>query len=67
MIYIFNKNKIISYILASSFVLMLFIFQDSIIPNKDIQLVKVSSNIMENTRNIKSEEKDNIIYEIYEK
>ena len=67
MIYIFNKNKIISYILASSFALMLFIFQDSIIPNKDIQLVKVSSNIMENTRNIKSEEKDNIIYEIYEK
>jgi len=59
MIYIFNKNKILSYILACSFVLMLFIFQDSIIPNKDIQLVKVSSNVIEDTNNIINNDLDN--------
>ena len=49
MIYVFNKNKIISYVLASLFVLMLFAFHDNIIPNKDIELVKVSSNVAENS------------------
>jgi len=47
-IYVFNKNKIISYVLASCFVLMLFAFHDNIIPNRDIELVKVSSNVVEN-------------------
>ncbi len=51
MIYVFNKNKMISYILACSFVLMLFSFHKNIIPNSDIELVKVSSNIIENTNN----------------
>ena len=48
MIYVFNKNKIISYVLASCFVLMLFAFYDNIIPNRDVELVKVSSNVAEN-------------------
>ena len=51
MIYVFNKNKMLSYVLACSFVLMLFIFQDSVIPNKDVELVKVSSNIIDNSNN----------------
>ena len=48
MIYVFNKNKILSYILASCFVLMLFAFYDNIIPNRDVELIKVSSNVTEN-------------------
>jgi len=47
MIYVFNKNKIFSYLIACSFVLMLFSFHENIIPNKDIELVKVSTNTTE--------------------
>ena len=47
MIYVFNKNKILSYVLASCFVLTLFVFHDNMLPNKDVELVKVSSNIVE--------------------
>ena len=47
MIYVFNKNKILSYVLASCFVLMLFAFHENMLPNKDIELVKVSSNAVE--------------------
>ena len=48
MIYIFNKNKIFSYIVASFIVLLLFAFSTSVIPNDDIQLLKVSANIVNN-------------------
>lgn len=48
MIYVFNKNKIFSYAIASFIVIGLFAFSSSVIPNKDIQIVKVSSNIVEN-------------------
>lgn len=48
MIYIFNKNKIFSYIVASFIVLLLFVFSTSIIPNDDVQLVKVSANTVNN-------------------
>ena len=48
MIYIFNKNKIFSYIVASFIVLALFAVSTSIIPNDDVKLVKVSSNYVEN-------------------
>ena len=48
MIYIFNKNKIFSYIVASFIVLLLFVFSTSIIPNVDVQLVKVSANTVNN-------------------
>ena len=47
MIYVFNKNKILSYVLASCFVLTLFAFHDNMFPNKDVELVKVSSNVVE--------------------
>ena len=47
MIYVFNKNKIFSYLMASCFVLMLFTFYESIIPNRDVELIKVSSNLIE--------------------
>lgn len=47
MIYVFNKNKIFSYLIASCFVLMLFTFHESIIPNRDVELIKVSSNVTE--------------------
>ena len=48
MIYVFNKNKIISYMVASFIVIALFTFSSSAIPNRDIQILKVSSNVVEN-------------------
>ena len=48
MIYVFNKNKILSYVVASCIVLFLFAFSTSIIPNKDVELLKVSSNVINN-------------------
>ena len=47
MIYVFNKSKIVSYLLASCFALMLFAFHDNISPAKDVELIKVSSNVVE--------------------
>lgn len=46
MIYVFNKNKIISYIIASFIVFGIFAFSTSVIPNKDVELLKVSSNVI---------------------
>ncbi len=48
MIYVFNKNKIFSYIVASFIVLVLFAFSTSIIPNQNIDLLKVSANAINN-------------------
>ena len=47
MIYVFNKNKIFSYMIASCIVLMLFGFGSSIMQTRDIELVKVSANTSE--------------------
>ena len=49
MIYVLNKNKIISYIIASFIVFGLFAFSTSVIPNRDVELLKVSSNVVENS------------------
>ena len=51
MIYVFNKNKIVSYMVASVIVISLFVFSASTVPN-DIELIKVSSNVTSN--NIKN-------------
>ena len=48
MLYVFNKNKILSYMVASFIVIGLFTFSTSAIPNRDIQIVKVSTNVVEN-------------------
>ena len=48
MIYVFNKNKILSYMIASFIVMGLFAFSSSVIPNNDIEMIKVSSNVIEN-------------------
>jgi len=47
MIYVFNKNKIVSYMVASIIVISLFVFSSTTIPN-DIELIKVSSNVASN-------------------
>ena len=47
MIYVLNKNKIFSYMIASCIVLMLFGLGSSIIQNRDVELVKVSANTRE--------------------
>lgn len=47
MIYVFNKNKIVSYMVASIIVISLFVFSSTTIPN-DIELIKVSSNVTSN-------------------
>ena len=51
MIYVFHKKKIISYILATFFVLILFAVSASTIPNEDVELIKVSSNVIPLTEN----------------
>ena len=48
MIIVFYKNKMLSYVIASFIVIGLFAFSTSIIPNKDIEVLKVSSNAIEN-------------------
>lgn len=61
MIYVFNRNKILSYVLASCFVLTLFAFHDGRVQNGDVELVEVSSNVVENNilnNNIMNKEKN---------
>ena len=48
MIYVFNKNKIFSYVITSFIVLFLFLFSTSIIPNPNVDLLKVSANATNN-------------------
>jgi len=64
MIYIFNKNKILSYIGVTFFVLTLFVLTSSPIPNKNIEIVKISSNVIENNN---TDEKINNIQNSYKK
>lgn len=53
MFYVLNKNKIMSYTIASFIVLALFAFSTAIIPNEDISVMKVSSNIInESNKNV---------------
>ena len=47
MLFVFNKNKIISYLVATSIVIVLFMFSVSVIPNSDTKIVQVSSNSIE--------------------
>ena len=49
MIYVLNRNKILSYMVASFIVIALFTFSSSIIQNKDIQIVKVSTNVTQDS------------------
>ena len=49
MIYVLNRNKILSYMVASFIVIALFTFSSSVIPNKDIQIVKVSTNVTQDS------------------
>lgn len=56
MLFVFNKNKIISYIVSASVVAILFLFSISLVPNKDIELIQISSNV---TNNIISNEIQN--------
>lgn len=51
MLFVFNKNKIISYTIATSVVAILFLFSISVIPNKDVELVQISSNITNGIEN----------------
>lgn len=58
MIYVFNKNKILSYMVASFIVLLLFVFGASFVPSPEVDLVQVSANttnnqILNNIQNIK--------------
>ena len=59
MLFVFNKDKIISYTVATSIVIVLFIFSMSLIPKSDTKLVQVSSNITNSIENKK--EGNNII------
>lgn len=63
MLFVFNKNKIISYVVATSIVIVLFIFSVSVIPNQDTKIVQVSSNItnsIENENTVNNIDSNNI-------
>lgn len=47
MIYVFNKNKILSYMVASFIVIGLFVFSVGTVPD-NVEIVKVSSNVITN-------------------
>ena len=51
MLFVFNKNNIISYTIAASVVAILFIFSVSLIPNPDTQLIQVSTNVTNKINN----------------
>lgn len=48
MIYVLNKNKIYSYVVATFIVLGIFAFGVGLTPNEDVKLLKVSSNSINN-------------------
>ena len=58
MIYVLNKGKIISYMVASIIVIALFTFSASNAP-KDVELIKVSSNVSTNNNLINNNIKNN--------
>lgn len=49
MLFVFNKNKIISYTIAASVVVVLFLFSVAIVNTPDAKLIQVSSNITNTT------------------
>lgn len=49
MFYVLNKNKIMSYAIASFIVLALFTFSTAIMPVEDVTVMKVSSNVINET------------------
>ncbi len=51
MLFVFNKNKMISYVVATSIVIMLFMFSVSLIPSSDTKIVQVSSNLTNSIEN----------------
>ena len=53
MLFVINKNKIISYVVAASIVIVLFIFSASVVPDPDTKLIQVSSNITNSIENEK--------------
>ena len=66
MLFVLNKNKIISYIIASSVVIGLFLLSISIVPNQNVELIQISSNIANNiihneVNNIEDVHKNNLI------
>lgn len=58
MLFVFNKDKIISCAIAGGIVLVLFIFSIAVIPNSDTKLVQISSNV---TNSIEDEKEGNNI------
>ena len=48
MLLIFNKNKIYSYAIAASIVVVLFVFSVLFLPNDNVKLIQVSSNTVNN-------------------
>lgn len=52
MIYVLNKNKIYSYVVATFIVLGIFAFGVGLTPKEDVKLLKVSSNSINNDKNV---------------
>ena len=51
MLFIFNKNKIISYAIAASVVVVLFLFSTLLMPQSEIELVPASTETTNELKN----------------
>ena len=52
MIYILNKNKKYTYVIATFIVIGIFAFGVGLTPKEDVKLLKVSSNSINNEKNV---------------
>ena len=60
MLFVFNKDKLVSYGISVFIIAIIFIFSTSLIPKTDTKIIQVSSNI---TNSIQNENIDNNINE----
>lgn len=60
MLFVFNKDKIVSCLIATSIVIVLFIMSASVIPSSNTKIMQVSSNV---TNSIVNENCVNNIYD----
>ena len=51
MLFVFNKNKIISYAIAASVVVVLFLFSTLLMPQSEIELVPASTETTNELKN----------------
>ena len=51
MLFVFNKDKLISYSISAFIIAIIFMFSTSLVPKSDTQLIQVSSNVANSIKN----------------